>query len=57
MSLLGSKDVSLNSLLLACALGATQVSGRSCEVKWPNEGIHPCDQAHMAKSPLDHLCG
>lgn len=66
ISSLGSKDLSLDFLLLACPLGwtgATQISGRSGEVKWPNEGMHPCNQAlckqntHMAKSPLDHLYG
>lgn len=37
MSSLGSKDLSLDFLLLACPLGwiePTQISGRSCEVKW-----------------------
>lgn len=52
MPSLGSKDLSLDFLLLACPLGwigATQISGRSCEVKCPNEGMHPCNHYLQAK--------
>lgn len=49
--------------LSACLIRASQqISGRSCEVKWLEGGMNPCNQAlhmqntYMAKYRLNHLC-